>query len=873
MSFEFTVKEFLLGNGGTPKLQFYRRGFNLQGSSSTPSWQDIILSGTTALTLANSIANGLNYLKLFGDTELLPEIYLDTVTLSGGCEQNGTPTPDTPIDIVCNNGALKVKNLFDKSIFASYTGASVAYLHYAVPNGIYTMSSPDFPFTANLANVFFLAGNVNSGASSATNGVAINKPVTITVTDGHYTVVHRYQSGEGSGNNPNHPIDYNWQIEQGNQATTYVPYGTTYTDGTVETVTDSLGNTATAQMLLKVGNNKDTQEVLSGAVTRNIGIKVLDGTENWTSHASLRGWFQLPDVDVYSNVAPALCTHFQYSETVSAVGVYFSTGRSDMPTSRFVICDSTNFPNTGMVTEFKAWLAEQYANGTPVIIVYFKSSTASEAVTGQLLQKSPVTQTAGSISGLPIAITESSKSTPTPQQPLNINCNNGVVKVSKNLFDNTSPVLNLAAGAEVLVANNERFGRYVKVEPNTNYTISRTSNAYFNICGTSVVPNAGASFAYWAMGQAATYSLTTSSSTQYIYIYAANEEAITEGNIQLEKGSTATPYTPYSPNSIYTDGTTETVEITGKNLFDKNYDAQYISAYVDSNTGVLTSLSAGHCFCVPCKSNTTYTLSGMTGNSTWGSFTSNSTGTAATVKTSGNNSITTGANDKYLIGIAYTTASTPVDYRDTLQIEQGSTATEYEPYFNGGTATAEKLLKVGTYQDVQSVIDGNVTRNVGVKVLDGSESWTASATTGKFFISTAVSDWNALSRNGTGYCTHAVFNESSSSANGKVNFDLNSFCFYYSTSSTTLAQFKQFLADQYANGTPVIVVYPTSSPTTETVTAQPMTIQAGTNIAQITQASMDGLELEVKYKAGVEVTITEIENAQLDNNVEVTING
>jgi ABC-type proline/glycine betaine transport system substrate-binding protein len=61
--------------------------------------------------------------------------------------------------------------------------------------------------------------------------------------------------------------------------------------------------------------------------------------------------------------------------------------------------------------------------------------------------------------------------------------------------------------------------------------------------------------------------------------------------------------------------------------------------------------------------------------------------------------------------------------------------------------------------------------------------------------------------------------------------------------------------------------------TTETVTAQPMNIQAGTNIVQITQASMDGLELEVKYKAGVAVTITEVQNAQLDDNVEVTING
>ena len=92
-------------------------------------------------------------------------------------------------------------------------------------------------------------------------------------------------------------------------------------------------------------------------------------------------------------------------------------------------------------------------------------------------------------------------------------------------------------------------------------------------------------------------------------------------------------------------------------------------------------------------------------------------------------------------------------------------------------------------------------------------------------------------------------------------------------SYTSVNQFKQFLADQYNAGFPVIVVYPLATATTESVTGQTLTTQAGTNIVEITQASMDNLELEVSYKAGVTVTITEVENAQLDNNVEVTING
>ena len=94
---------------------------------------------------------------------------------------------------------------------------------------------------------------------------------------------------------------------------------------------------------------------------------------------------------------------------------------------------------------------------------------------------------------------------------------------------------------------------------------------------------------------------------------------------------------------------------------------------------------------------------------------------------------------------------------------------------------------------------------------------------------------------------------------------------YGTASANNLAKFKKWLSDQFNAGNPVIVVYPLATATTETVTAQPLTIQAGTNIVEITQASIDGLELEAKYKAGVEVTVEEIEDAQLSNDVTVTV--
>ena len=99
----------------------------------------------------------------------------------------------------------------------------------------------------------------------------------------------------------------------------------------------------------------------------------------------------------------------------------------------------------------------------------------------------------------------------------------------------------------------------------------------------------------------------------------------------------------------------------------------------------------------------------------------------------------------------------------------------------------------------------------------------------------------------TGYPDTCVFNITQFHLNINNNA-LGITDYTQETATTAIAKFKSFLADQYANGTPVIVVYPLATPTTETVTAQPMNIQKGTNIIEVTEASLDDLEIEVKYK-------------------------
>lgn len=165
---------------------------------------------------------------------------------------------------------------------------------------------------------------------------------------------------------------------------------------------------------------------------------------------------------------------------------------------------------------------------------------------------------------------------------------------------------------------------------------------------------------------------------------------------------------------------------------------------------------------------------------------------------------------------------------------------------NGGTATAENLFKVGYYQDVQSIIDGVVTRNVGIKVFDGTEDWTYNNSAFLMNLSDRLSQKKFM------FCTHFNYNDESSTTipNLCIGCDstTNTIFIKYQTYNT-VEQFKQYLADQYANGTPVIVIYPLATATTETVSGQSLT--ASGNCTVTATGSLDNLELELSYKQSI----------------------
>lgn len=438
MSLNFVIPEMQLNGAETSPLQFFRRGFLLNGTAgSGPSWQDIVLSGNGSLSLTNAKANGLNYLKLFG-----------------GTEQSGTPTPTSPIDIVSNNGTLKmvddelpagykrvlgyecdnnvlwqitgfklrgsdtVRISFSVTaacnVFGCYQGASAddnydlyvsttsgskycrygngTYLSYwssgnlgkrfdvvFTPNGSQGMpqDSTWSPETFESANDLIIGSTSLTGTSAKLKGNLY----------GNFEVDNRLKiipCERLSDNSLGYYDTYSKTFFEPTGTPTSLGYdGSHYVltvDGTVETVeVDTTGDTATAEMLLKVGDYQDVQNVTNGNITRNVGIKVLDGTEDWFEGTSGTGYrkisLQMTNVGVTGSNSAGLCTHCK-CEYANTVGNFYFSSSGTLQ----MVVDSTE-----TLSGFKTWLANQYANGTPVIVVYTLATATTETVTGQHL--------------------------------------------------------------------------------------------------------------------------------------------------------------------------------------------------------------------------------------------------------------------------------------------------------------------------------------------------------------------------------------------------------------------------------------------------------------------------------------------------------
>lgn len=307
---------------------------------------------------------------------------------------------------------------------------------------------------------------------------------------------------------------------------------------------------------------------------------------------------------------------------------------------------------------------------------------------------------------------------------------------------------------------------------------------------------------------------------------------------------------------VYVDGTAEIIGKLpcGKNLFDRTRASQY---YKYNNSGVETLGTAWdpagpyivHSAKMPCEENTAYTISLSRQQSFSPQLTAqfwDSEGAFidyAVISNGSGSRVDTVTTPLECAFISFNFCETDED----IQLEKGSSATAYEAYqpVTGGYVSCQPLLGAGDYKDTQEILTGAITRNVRIKILNGTENWTTLDQYSRTSIQITNMKNSDSPRTLVAYCNYFenLHNQESIGSVTAGQFYLASpQRVYFHISQATTADFKEWLASQYAAGTPVILVYPLSSPTTESVTAQTLEVSAGDTI--IPYGVIDDLTIE-----------------------------
>lgn len=287
---------------------------------------------------------------------LYPNGTTATVGLKGQMVQSSTPSPQTPIQL--SECGERTGNLFDE-VYSDISG-TIRYRPIFVGDGTFTLSTTT-PYDSSVANVFLLSGNVSSGASTSGNGAWKNHNVTAQSVDGYVTIAYRHYSGTTS------PVDCQTMLNSGSTPLPYEPYG----------------------IKIPILSNSTTTPVYLGEVqsTRKIKKLVLTGEETWymNSEVSTEDTIYMYTISIPQKTYVsgfAICSHFKYKNAYVILdenGFHLLSGYGGLRIRIMRTIASTS-------ADFKAYLAQQYANGTPVT-VWYVLATETTGIVNEPLRK------------------------------------------------------------------------------------------------------------------------------------------------------------------------------------------------------------------------------------------------------------------------------------------------------------------------------------------------------------------------------------------------------------------------------------------------------------------------------------------------------
>ena len=161
-------------------------------------------------------------------------------------------------------------------------------------------------------------------------------------------------------------------------------------------------SSASVANLYAVDRFVDEQEIVKGAVTRRLGVLVLDGTEKWikatNTSADGHAVFYVTVNERANNDTSLklLSSHYSFRGTVSYSTL--KTGEMSITqTTRNIYFDGGNASSTA---EWASYLEEQYASGNPVVVVYPLAEEKTESAKGQSIKLAEGNNTITRVSGV-----------------------------------------------------------------------------------------------------------------------------------------------------------------------------------------------------------------------------------------------------------------------------------------------------------------------------------------------------------------------------------------------------------------------------------------------------------------------------------------
>ena len=293
---------------------------------------------------------------------------ISAYTIKGNMSQSGTPTPSNPV--YPTEVGEKTANLLDMSqsvygegltsgigattpTFAPSASTSHSGMIKVKSNTEYTIKLSEAPTTARSIYMY------DSLKAFVRVYPIQQSTISLTITTGateEYIIF---------GYNIN---DTQAMLVEGETApTSYIPWG-------YEIPILSNGNTYPVYLAEPIRNKGTAVDSMAstGTVTRSLKKWVFNGSENWTydSNSMLISKNNLGDIPVPLAQSALVCSHFPNDNTGMVNGGswlfrtmgYAQTGATD-------------------VTSWKQWVANQYANGTPLTVVYILETAETETFT------------------------------------------------------------------------------------------------------------------------------------------------------------------------------------------------------------------------------------------------------------------------------------------------------------------------------------------------------------------------------------------------------------------------------------------------------------------------------------------------------------